>query len=227
MTTFAKYKNVHEGKNCFLIGTGPTFNEFDQSKVMSEDNFFIGVNEVPLSGIHLDYWFMQDPGRKYNGDPSNRGFDANEEFFRQFTPRLGKFVGRLNTVEEHRMPENIENAEYYNLRPQDLGNMFELDLTENELKCGASVSFSALQFALFAGFKKIYLVGQDCNYQKGIFHSEKAKTDFQLGQVTGSLLEYWSGFAKMTQELGVEVYSINPVGLTPDKYFKEVKLSEL
>ena len=228
MSIFSKFKNKHEGKTCFLIGTGPSFNKFDQSKVLNKNNFFIGVNEVPVSGITLDYWFMQDPGKKWNGDPSKRGFYAHEKFLTEYKPRLGKFIGRLYQTEElHKMPENIKYAEYYDLTSTSKEIPFEMNLDKADIKTSASVTFSALQFALFCGFSKIILVGQDCDYSNGIFVSSKATTQFARDHVEPSLLKYWDYFLKISKELELEVYSLNPIRLRPDKYFKEIKISEL
>ena len=228
MNIFSKFKNKHQGKTCFVIGTGPSFNKFDQSKVLKENNFFIGVNEVPVSGISLDYWFMQDPAKEYNGDSSKKGFYAHENFLTEYKPRLAKFIGRLYQREEfYRMPENVKYAEYYDLAPHSEEIPFEMNLNEGNIKTGASVTFSVLQFVLFSGFSRIILVGQDCDYSNGIFVSSKATTQFQINNVQPSLFNYWNHFLKISKELGLEVYSLNPIGLSPDNYFKEIEISDL
>ena len=78
-----------------------------------------------------------------------------------------------------------------------------------------SIVFPATQFALYAGFTKIYLVGCDCT---GYFHSNNFKTKNSLlhsHNIDNCIVHWWKCIYnfKNTHYQNTQIISINPVGL--------------
>ena len=90
--------------------------------------------------------------------------------------------------------------------------LFKKDISKGSLTAVASISFEILQFMLFCGVKKIYLVGHDCNYDQGTF------AKIMIGKQQGAgywIARYWKIVKGWVEENypDVEIYSINPVAL--------------
>ena len=56
--TFPKYKNINQGKDVYIIATGPTLSKFEPT---DKNAIYIGVNKAFYSDkIKLDYLFIQE-----------------------------------------------------------------------------------------------------------------------------------------------------------------------
>ena len=76
-----------------------------------------------------------------------------------------------------------------------------------------SIVFPAIQFALYSGFEKIYLVGCDCN---GFFHSQNFLNNTDINkQIDMDLVYWWKQIYnfKNTKYHLTKIININPVGL--------------
>jgi len=203
---FEKFRNKHLAETAFFFGSGPTVRDFDIS--LAKDAVRIGVNETIFLGFELDYFFT--------GDAADPKFYQRIEEFNSFEARIQKFVGidprdELNIPK--RIPGSVKNSLHYNTR---LRSVFSPDPTIFPIARWGSISFDVMQVLSFMGFKKIYLVGHDCDYSKGTFH-----TSFSTGN--GEMVKLLSHWNKMKNFLencypDLEVYSINPVAL---KIFKD------
>jgi hypothetical protein len=219
---FAEYHNKHEGASAILFGSGPTILEFNSGQVPS-DVLRYGVNDQIFLDLNLDYWFMGDAMPQVPEKFYNRYKEYNE-----YKPNIQKFV-RFQVWEDNRvidvppygelprsgqMPARMKHAKYYACDSD--GNpdtcMFKKDITDGALIAVASISFEVLQFMLFSGIKKIYLVGHDCNYDKGTFAKIMIGKEQQAGYW---IARYWGIVKGWIEENypDVEIYSINPVSL--------------
>ena len=81
------------------------------------------------------------------------------------------------------------------------------------MSCVASISFEALQFMLYTGVTKIYLVGHDCDYTEGTFTGTPTGRWHDAGYY---IHKYWKVVKEWVEVHypEVEIYSINPVGLS-------------
>jgi len=221
---FAPYENIHKGKTAILFGSGPSILDFD-NKVVSDNILRFGVNDQIFLNLELDYWFMGDSMPQV---PS-KFYDRIDEY-QNYKPKRQKFV-RICTWETDRtvqihhkgetivVPRNgqlplIKNVKYYTADSGGNPNvcLFNEDLSVGKLKAVSSISFEALQFMLYAGIKKIYLVGHDCDYSNGTF------AKIMIGKAQRAdhyILRYW----KIVKEYinnkhpDVEIIVVNPVAL--------------
>lgn len=215
---FGKYKNAHKNESVILYGSGPSIQKFNTSKNVLK----IGMNEQIYLDLDLDYWFM--------GDPRNRQpekFRNCKKDYDDYRPKIAKFIRwKLGVPRRQKMPYNMPHSTYYLAKYQDFKDtcLYKKNIDEGTLPSYKSITDEALQFALFAGFKRIYLVGHDCDYSSGTFrterHAESASEEEEL------LLLNWGHIKEWVKENypDVEIYSINPVAL---RIFEEVSEKDI
>tara|TARA_R110002012_G_scaffold94659_6_gene228994 strand:+ start:3416 stop:4138 length:723 start_codon:yes stop_codon:yes gene_type:complete len=231
---FAPYKDSHAGTTAILCGSGPTLLEFDASLV-PEGVLRFGVNDQIFLDLDLDYWFMGDSVPQVPDKFWNRYRDFND-----YQPKKQKFVRFCNWEDDReviiqpfgrvprngQLPLNLKNSKYY---ISDSGGnpdhcKFKKNIAEGNLTSVASITFEVLQFMLYCGIKKIFLVGQDCDYSGGTFAKimigKQQRADYYI-------LRYWTHVKEwITQNYpDVELYSINPVALNifPEAQIEDIK----
>lgn len=203
---FEKFRNKHAGETAFFFGSGPSVKKFDIRQ--SGNAIRVGVNETIFLGFELDYFFT--------GDAADPKFYQKIEEFNNFDARIQKFVGidprdELNIPK--RIPGSVKNSLHYNTR---LRSVFTTDPTIFPVARWGSISFDVMQVLAFMGFKKIYLVGHDCDYSRGTFHTNFSTANGEMVK----LLDHWNKMKNFLENCypNLEVYSINPVAL---KIFKD------
>tara|TARA_B100000700_G_C14866532_1_gene771225 strand:+ start:63 stop:782 length:720 start_codon:yes stop_codon:yes gene_type:complete len=218
---FPPFKDRHLGQDAIIFGSGPTILDFDAS-LISDDVVKFGVNDQIFLDLDLDYWFMGDAMPQ---EPK-KFYDRIGEY-QKYTPKIQKFVRVCTWDTENwteipgygKVPRNgqlpkIKGSKQYvadNHHNPDTCR-FTDDIGEGNISAAASIIFEVLQFALYCGVKRIYLVGQDCNYQSGTF------AKFMIGKSQNAghwILRYWKVVKPWLTENhpDVEVYSVNPVAL--------------
>jgi len=215
---FKPYENIHLGESCILFGCGPSIEKYDAS--LADSNILkVGLNESIYLDLDLDYWFMGDA---FPRDPNK--FLNHFDDYNNYKPRLQKFIRHPTWNCPGALPKNMKYAKYYPCDLDDVPAWIECkikkDISMAPLWSGATIAFEALQFVLYSGIKKIYLVGHDCDYSNGTF-----RTKFHGSQGSG-LIECWA----CTKEWvninypDVSFFSVNPVAL---KIFEEVRNDEI
>lgn len=158
-----KYKNIHKGQRCFIIGNGPSLRVSDLNKLASNNEICFGCNFItklfketrwrPNYYVAVDYnmvrlmetehksvkdieKFIAD---SYNGDAKN--YDSNTNIYQS----------RVCVDKNADFSSDIINGVY----------------------SGLTVVYDMLQIAGYMGFKDIYLLGVDCNNgSKHFYESE-------------------------------------------------------
>ena len=130
------FKDLHKGKNCFIISSGTSLSDLDLSPL--ERRITIGLNRS----------FMAFPSTTYNCVMDHRLFDL--------------------------YPEEIKNTRYlFTLEDRPWGiplklqgsDGFSFDLQEG-IFSGYTISYFALQLAIYMGFKRIFFLGLDLKTNK-------------------------------------------------------------
>ncbi len=196
---FLPYKNVYEGKEGILLGTGPTLNQYD----FEEDDgtrIKVGVNSIALDDIKLDYYFCG------HIDKRSKSYIAKMQ---EYQPRFEKFGFVLLDGRINEKWLTLKMATNLGLCPYELTtkNEFRLELDQYPV-VNCCIAFSGLQFMVYAGIKKIYLVGCDTtqvvSYKDSSIDSER---------VVSMMMDTWKLFSLFAAKHDVEIVSINPVGL--------------
>lgn len=214
---FPKYKNLHIGETAVLIASGPTVQNFNPEIIEDAKTKYIAVNgSFAYDKVNFDYLFLQD----YSGLKDSI---AKIPFAKNIKDAK-KFYGVMSPVPNNMIiPESIvnrDNAERYYAHSvcYDNGKMlprvdYAVDLSAEFFMCHGTIPLIAMQFLLYAGFKKIYLVGCDCS-TNGHFSEKMEKQVTQASELGVWLL----GWKKLKDFVtihypDVEIISVNPIGL--------------
>lgn len=220
---FLPYKDIHKGKSAALLGNGPTFNEYDNTKNI----ITVGCNQhIRCDWLDLDYYFIgdaEDKTKGFNNDPK-----AYFNYFKNIHPK-NNFVrinrpGPFCTERCASVPEGLSNCIYYKAdRCIKEWNDLSSDPTQSFCISG-SITFEMLQFVLYTGIKRLYLIGQDCSLHKGSFYNEK--TRFSNKTTSMSLVKRWLQVKEFLDNKfpEVEVRIINPVLM---KHFEECTYNDI
>lgn len=188
-------KGIHDGKRCFIIGNGPSLRASDLDKLKEEYTFaanrifeifdetewrpsfylavdpdFLKENLEKLTSYDLDHLFLAINEKKMTGYPVNK---VTRIYFTDIIFKIYK--------------PPIWN---------DLTSYVSMDIS-NHFSNGYTVTFQALQLAIYMGFTEIYLLGVDFNYSviydaEGKVHRDESVTDYFNGKTYPSSLQNYA-----------------------------------
>jgi len=154
-----KFKELHNGERIFIIGNGPSIQKTNLLKLQTEkkmvvSNFYLNKDKDMIKPDY--YCFTQFPQNNI----------WNEAFKISYLNEIGKKGGNPQfffNISEKRYIEQCRCFDDKNVNYMYLSNLNEsfyeeIDLTEKIME-GRSVSIDCLQWAIYMGFKEIYLVG--------------------------------------------------------------------
>lgn len=153
-----KYKDIHLGEDCFIIGNGPSLNKTDVSRLNNFHTF--GLNKIHLlfekHPLNLSYHVSVNPlvieqiTDELRSDvfkcPSFLSYLASQHI--DFAP------GRIHKI--------LTNAQW----------SFYKDLT-SPISEGYTVTYVAMQIAYYMGFRNVFLVGVDHSFVQSGKPNEK------------------------------------------------------
>ena len=147
---------------------------------------------------------------------SRFGYGNHKKEVDELGNHITKFcmVSRDNDISIHNFTINdVYNLKNINAIPCDMNlNNINVELSKQPF-LNHSIVFPSVQFALYSGFKKIYLVGCDCN---GFFHSQNFLNNKQNNpQIDMDLVYWWKQIYnfKNTYYPSTNIININPIGL--------------
>lgn len=171
-----KYKNIHEGERCFIVATGPSLTVDDYLKLRNEHT--IGVNALCL-------WF-----KRYKME-TEYFVVSDDDVFRRVKNNLAEVECTQIFVSE-RIKKTNNVSSKYNVFPVNIWNRFVIKKNKKKFSNDFSVCsyddetviFHAIQLAIYMGFREIYLLGTDCNYNqsKAYAINHGKKVDKKLGE---------------------------------------------
>ncbi len=207
---FNKIKNRHSGERCFITCTGPSLQISDLEKLENEYTF--GVNSI-ITAYSKTYWRptyyamvdIYNLGNFLKKNPVFGGeFSQRESFFHyraNIKSKTGKEVFCLINYSNHKKSRMKKN---------------KCKLSKNPGVCVYdcfTVTNMAIQLAIFMGFKEIYIIGADCNYDPKKMHFIETEIDdkhrnakWLPGAVELSIQGYRSAKA-FAEKQGVKVFN--------------------
>ena len=144
----SRFKNIHQGESCFIIGNGPSLNKMDLS--LLEGCFTFGLNKIYLLFDKIDFRV------NYHVAVNRLVIDQSLEQF-----KLMDCPSFLSYRVVRPLLDGTETNFYYLATGGPF--TFRKDITV-PLHEGYTVTFVALQIAFFMGFKNVFLIGMDHNY---------------------------------------------------------------
>lgn len=143
-----EYKNIHQGRRCFIIGNGPSLKQTDLIKLKGE--FTFGLNRIymlfPELGFSTTYFVS-----------------INDLVIGQCAEEIAalpmpKFIAWRSHRHFQKLPDDL-----ILLYTTYTGPRFAYDMTHRIWE-GATVTNVALQLAFYMGFEQIILIGVDHNF---------------------------------------------------------------
>jgi len=168
-------KDIHKGKRCFILGSGPSIKKENLKVLKNEvvfalNNFYVheDFKEIMEEGV-AKYHMLAPIHRPQKESEWRAWFDDMEKNMPKNVVMLCGLNGyKENTkylFSKYRLFEGHDAYWYFASRSFD-GNEFKrkgVDLERN-VYSGESVSIYALICALYMGFDEIYLLGMDHDY---------------------------------------------------------------
>lgn len=209
-----KYKNIHVGKRCFIVATGPSLTIDDLETLHKNNEICISVNKIyrcyDRTSWRADYVGVTDP-------VVVKDVIRDKECGMETPLRL--FIGDNNI--HFCLNKRTQGCEYFHLNCEDFEPNrpnFSSDMAEGAYR-GCTVTYDfAIQMAAYMGFTKIYLVGVDHNFvgeasdsKNHFIHdyfttSEKKERHFEEPHWDGATMAYQAA-EQYSREHGFRIYN--------------------
>ena len=154
----AKIRNSHLGESCFIIGNGPSLTVEDLNTLHDKGIDTFAVNRIyqifpqtrwrPTYFVSTDAVMLRDKLEEAAAIPAKI----------KFIPLQNKYYLGIK----------IKGAKYFfrnDLREKDQPEGFSLDCTD-QVNMRGTVTIACMQLAMHLGYKHIYLLGIDHNFDK-------------------------------------------------------------
>ncbi len=145
-----KFRNIHCGKRCFIIGNGPSLTYDDLETLRDNHEICFAANRVFYAYEHTswrpDYYVSVD----------YIVINKEREIIEQMPET--KFLRHFYKNKYQNLNKNI--YEFQGLLQSKLNPKFSFDI-EKGIYTGNTVIYDALQIAVYMGFKEIYFLGVD------------------------------------------------------------------
>ena len=169
-------KNKHEGKRCFILGSGPSINDEDLKPLKNEivfalNNFYVHEKFSEVMSGEVEKYYMTAPIH-----PPQTESEWKDWFFdmEQHMPKNSTLIFGIsnqnnnikNIIDHHNLFVNYKKYWYYaGININDYYNYKTADLDITRMTWIAdTVSIYSLIVAIYMGFNEIYLMGMDHNY---------------------------------------------------------------
>lgn len=150
------FKNIHQGERCFIVATGPSLKEEDLRILAEHKEICFGVNRI----FNVDerlwrpqyYIFLDRAGMTQYWDKI-ASYDVEEKFLGDAYWKDTEYKGNIHVI--HALTVHSFNE------PPRFSEQIE-----RKVYSYSTVTYAAIQLAVYMGFSTIYLLGVDCNYSK-------------------------------------------------------------
>lgn len=200
-----KYENIHEGRRCFIVATGPSLTVDDVNTICRHDEYAIGMNRLylifedtvwrPQYWVCTDWRILQESindiikmevENKFVSDCINQNLELNKAFHVFHT---------CSDLQTDFLPK------------------FSNDITEVVYDSG-TVTYSCIQLAAYMGFSEIILLGVDFSISGNYADKKNHFTDkyFDANSKTGYFIEEaqlkaYQSAKRYADEHGIKIYN--------------------
>lgn len=214
---FLCYKNVekilslkdkYKGQKCFIIGGSPSLKQLDLTKLNGGDYKIFTVGRgyklKDFGLLHSDFRVVSDM-TGYSEILDELDEDYSDIFFSYCGIDFANNVKELIYFDYFEAPINMDKH-------------YQSDLTRPLFHCDTVIDF-ALQIATYMGFKDIYFVGVDLDFNKNsghVYKSSAGENERQISHSKNSNLFMLSSFefaAKYLKDKGINLYNASPSGI--------------
>ena len=193
-------KNIYYNKRCFIIGNGPSLSVSDLEKIKHE--ITIGSNRIYEIFNNTNWrptiYISEDPDsiKEVLSNLIKLGIYGIQTYVFPFSARKLSYIKKLENNSQIYFGF-WNNNKYVINRYNDTTSHISEEISDH-FSIGYTVTFSAIQLAIYMGIKEIYLIGVDFNYSRVADKNGKIKiidgisTYFDGKERTGSYLNYYS-----------------------------------
>lgn len=238
----SRFKNKYYGERCFVVGNGPSLLEKDIAKIKNEYNFAVNMMYENFERLRWKPSFYVIIDRVMS-----KIFEDDELLFRKTIGNIEWFFAEYKTglyAKYHK--EKPENLIFFKDITKRIGREQEYSFSDDMEKGiyrGQSVVYDVLQMAVYMGFKKIYLIGVDMNYQRernrngstidnfeikrnhAVFVSEPDFYENDAYEPVDEMLLGYEAAKKYSEKHSVEIYNATRGGKL--EIFQRVEFDEL
>lgn len=196
-----KFKNIHNGERCFIIGNGPSLSVQDLEQLKNNNEVTFGVNRIykifDKTEWRPNYYAIVDSVMQ------KKDFEEIEKY-----DLFTVFLGSNYTVDVKKL-----NEKYFcfSRMPNNLNDKNFSENIEEYVYGGGTVVYDVMQIAAYMGFKEIILLGVDMtdvkpNEKRPHFYEEDDEKDNKIGKGTISYaLEAFLIAEKYTRNHGIKI----------------------
>lgn len=228
-----KYKNIHKGKRCFIIATGPSLTIEDLERLNQE--FTISMNSIitlfEKTNFRPNYYLIQDAVVEKRLRNMLHNCDIGVSFMgigdiRGFKPVLnwnqGKsYYGKMEFY-NLKVAYHIYKM-WYNESADEIEMQFSSDCADG-IYDGCTVTYSAIQLACYMGFNEIYLLGCDTNYS-GHVDQKQDHNNSKSPEPAFAMIRAYEEAKKYADEHGIKIYNATRGGML--EVFPRVRLEDI
>lgn len=217
-----EYHNRYAGERCFIVAMGPSLTLEDLDKI--KDEYTFGMNSICLKFKEFDwkptFYGIQD---KYVYDKIKA--DVNK--IKDIPVFIGSTIKDSAKRKENWYPYPLNTA--YHEYQSRVGNYFA-KVSRNSYEMvydGYSIAYSLIQIAIYMGFKEIYLIGNDCNYETGRQQHfvEYGYIDKNYKTVGNKMIVAYEDLWKEVQNTDIKIYNATRGGML--EVFPRVNLDKI
>lgn len=157
-----RFRDCHEGEDCFIIGNGPSLNEMDLEPLRRHHTF--GLNKIYLMedrGVDLNLSYLVSVNPLVVEQSADRFESMNCDIF-------------LSYSAAHDQVRPLDHVNYIYSRGAPYTFRGNLSQRIHE---GHTVTFVAMQIAYFMGFRRVFLIGVDHSFQAEGDPNEKQRME--------------------------------------------------
>jgi hypothetical protein len=160
---FSLFENKHQGERCFILGNAPSLKEEDLSLLKNETIFICNKGYLITKMLNLyryDYYFCTDQHVYIDNHENIKKLVKCPKFY---SSKIFKKETRKLITEDYVLIDKSKNLPRlgHDVMPVKFQDTWGLT---------GSVVLEASMVAFFMGFKEIYLLGVDLNYQNENTH---------------------------------------------------------
>lgn len=199
-------KDIHKGERCFIIGGSPSLKLLDLTKLNNEYTFTTNRGyKLAEQGLHNSTYHIMSDCKTFTDD------HVENEIPNNWTKEFFIYAG---------IKFPLECAYYFNyIMNNKLSDFtFQTDITKNLGECGTVIYF-AIQIAFYMGFKNIYLIGVDLDFDKNkghVYKETEGETKRQEEHSINNAVRMLSGIefaTKFLKDNNVNLYNASPRGI--------------
>lgn len=160
-----EYKNIHKGKRCFIVATGPSLSINDLNRLHEHGEICISMNRIfnifPRTQWRPNYYMIGD--KEMIEDLSDQIADLRLPH--KFVSSEPKSYWK-NSKSKDSIPYKILTRGYIDKMP------FFSENIEKGICHGTTVTYVCIQLAVYMGFSEIFLLGVDFNYSNDLYDTK-------------------------------------------------------